>query len=127
MQKSPTEVDRQVGARIAHLRKAAGLSQNALGTAIGVTFQQVQKYETGRNRIGAGRLTEIAKLLGVPAATLLGQSDGGDQGGLVAILAEPGAAELLRTYAAIAEPTLRLALRNTAHAFARATAPAEAA
>jgi transcriptional regulator with XRE-family HTH domain len=63
-----TEADRTIGGRIAAIRAAQGLSQTMLGAAIGVSFQQVQKYEKGRNRIGAGRLQEIAKFLGVDAA-----------------------------------------------------------
>ncbi|CAO4145767.1 hypothetical protein DHODJN_09825 [Methylorubrum extorquens] len=58
--KRATEQDRIVGERIHVLRKSKGLSQTALGSAIGVTFQQIQKYENGLNRVGAGRLSEIA-------------------------------------------------------------------
>jgi len=66
--KLATEADRVIGGRISAIRAAQGLSQTALGQALGVSFQQVQKYEKGRNRIGAGRLQEIAKFLGVDAA-----------------------------------------------------------
>jgi transcriptional regulator with XRE-family HTH domain len=66
MPKQTTEVDRLVGIRITALRKAKGLSQTALGNAVGVTFQQVQKYEKGANRISASRLQQIAEMLGVP-------------------------------------------------------------
>jgi transcriptional regulator with XRE-family HTH domain len=62
--KLATEADRTIGSRIAALRSAQGLSQTMLGQAIGVSFQQVQKYEKGRNRIGAGRLQAIADLTG---------------------------------------------------------------
>ncbi|WP_244446059.1 helix-turn-helix domain-containing protein, partial [Escherichia coli] len=55
-QKKPTEADHTVGNRIAVRRAARGISQTALGQALGVSFQQVQKYEKGRNRVGAGRL-----------------------------------------------------------------------
>lgn len=68
MPKQTTDVDRLVGLRITALRKARGLSQTALGTAVGVTFQQVQKYEKGTNRISASRLQQISKMLGVPVA-----------------------------------------------------------
>jgi transcriptional regulator with XRE-family HTH domain len=64
--KLATDADRTIGSLIASLRKAQGLSQTALGHALGVSFQQVQKYEKGRNRIGAGRLQAIADLLHVP-------------------------------------------------------------
>ena len=59
-------IDIHVGKRVAIYRRLAGLSQEALGDAIGVTFQQVQKYEKGANRIGASRLFAIAQTLDVP-------------------------------------------------------------
>ena len=62
----PNPIDVHVGERVAAYRKVAGLSQEALGDAIGVTFQQVQKYEKGTNRIGASRLFEISRALDVP-------------------------------------------------------------
>lgn len=63
MPKQTTDVDRLVGIRITALRKARGMSQTALGNAVGVTFQQVQKYEKGINRVGADRLQLIARAL----------------------------------------------------------------
>ena len=59
----PEWVDIRVGERIRELRKSRGFSQGELGDLIGVSFQQVQKYETGRNRVGASRLWEISKVL----------------------------------------------------------------
>ena len=73
--KSPNHVDIEVGQRIRIYRKAKGLSQTTLADQLGVTFQQVQKYENGTNRIGAGRLMRIAQVLGVPVTTLLGVND----------------------------------------------------
>jgi transcriptional regulator with XRE-family HTH domain len=64
--KSPNPVDRHVGGRVRLRRMLVGMSQERLGDALGVTFQQVQKYEKGTNRIGASRLQLIAKVLGVP-------------------------------------------------------------
>ena len=61
-------VDVAVGARIRLLRKVRGLSQQALAEAAGVTFQQIQKYERGSNRIGSSRLYEFAKVLDVPVS-----------------------------------------------------------
>jgi DNA-binding XRE family transcriptional regulator len=60
------KTDVAVGHRIREFRKGSGLSQTALAEQIGVTFQQVQKYEKGVNRVGAGRLTHIARAFGVP-------------------------------------------------------------
>ena len=67
--KRPDPVDVEVGHRIRIERLSRGLSQTALANQLGVTFQQVQKYEKGVNRVGAGRLTKIAEVLGVPVST----------------------------------------------------------
>ena len=64
--KSATAVDRHVGARVRVRRNMVGLSQTELAQALGITFQQVQKYEKGTNRIGAGRLYRVAEVLRVP-------------------------------------------------------------
>ena len=76
---SIVDADHIVGVRIRTLRKARGLSQSALGTAAGVTFQQIQKYENGRNRVGASRLQELARALQVPVSALFGEAEGTDQ------------------------------------------------
>jgi transcriptional regulator with XRE-family HTH domain len=73
--RSPDHVDIEVGQRIRIYRKARGLSQTTLADQLGVTFQQVQRYENGTSRIGAGRLMRIAHVLGVPIAALLGVND----------------------------------------------------
>src|SRR3954447_25528658 len=65
-QKSPNPVDRHVGSRVRMRRMLIGMSQEKLGAALGITFQQIQKYEKGTNRIGASRLHQIARVLGVP-------------------------------------------------------------
>ena len=75
--KEPDPVDVEVGQRIRIQRLQSGLSQTSLAEQLGVTFQQVQKYEKGVNRVGAGRLTKIAKVLGVPVASFFGAHDGG--------------------------------------------------
>jgi transcriptional regulator with XRE-family HTH domain len=64
--KRRTQIDLSVGARLRQARHLAGASQEDLGTAIGVTFQAVQKYEHGDNRLSAGRLAAAARFLGVP-------------------------------------------------------------
>jgi transcriptional regulator with XRE-family HTH domain len=66
MKKSPVPVDKYVGSRVRMRRILVGMSQEKLGEAIGLTFQQVQKYEKGTNRISASRLSQIAQVLGVP-------------------------------------------------------------
>lgn len=65
-QKAPSPIDRHVASRIRLRRLQVGMSQEELALALNVTFQQVQKYEKGTNRISAGRLLEIASLLSVP-------------------------------------------------------------
>ena len=62
------EIDEHVGSRIRTRRTLLGLSQEKLGDALGLSFQQVQKYERGSNRVGAGRLYQISKVLDVPVS-----------------------------------------------------------
>ncbi len=64
--KTPNPIDLHVGSRVRMRRILLGLTQERLGEALGVTFQQVQKYEKGTNRIGASRLQDMAKILDVP-------------------------------------------------------------
>jgi transcriptional regulator with XRE-family HTH domain len=66
MAKKPDPIDAHVGARLREKRIIQGLSQEKLGETMGVTFQQIQKYEKGVNRIGPSRLQLAARLLGVP-------------------------------------------------------------
>src|SRR5215210_7782636 len=63
--KASSIVDKHVGSRIRTRRLLVGLSQEKLADALGLTFQQVQKYEKGTNRVGVGRLLQIADILGV--------------------------------------------------------------
>ncbi len=78
--KSATEIDKQVGARIRARRMALQISQGSLAEAVGVTFQQVQKYENGANRVSTSRLAQIAEALKVPVAYLFDGLDGRDHG-----------------------------------------------
>src|SRR5262245_55689064 len=64
--KAPNPTDKHVGARVRMRRMMLSMSQEKLGDALGLTFQQVQKYEKGANRIGASRLQQIAQVLQVP-------------------------------------------------------------
>lgn len=63
--KLTTGIDKQIAERVRFFRRQAGMSQSDLANQLGVTFQQVQKYEKGQNRIGAGRLFEIARIFNV--------------------------------------------------------------
>jgi transcriptional regulator with XRE-family HTH domain len=113
--KRPDPVDVEVGHRIRIERLSRGLSQTALANQLGVTFQQVQKYEKGVNRVGAGRLTKIAEVLGVPVSTFFSgkelieseQSKQGDEASPLKLLTVAGAFRLLRAYAAIEDSNLR--------------------
>jgi transcriptional regulator with XRE-family HTH domain len=67
--KSATNTDKLVGRNIRVHRLASGLTQEELGEKLGVTFQQVQKYEKGTNRVGSGRLYQIAQILAVPVTS----------------------------------------------------------
>ncbi len=68
--KSPNPVDRHVGSRVRMRRIMLGMSQEKLGEALGLTFQQVQKYEKGTNRVGASRIQQISEILQVPVSFL---------------------------------------------------------
>ena len=107
--KLTTDADRTIGSRVAALRVAQGLSQSALGNALGVSFQQVQKYEKGRNRIGAGRLQTIADILKVPVETFFAREPGssGAEPGPATFLEDPQAMELVKAFARITDSATR--------------------
>ena len=75
--KAPNPVDKYVGSRVRMRRIMLGMSQEKLGEALGLTFQQIQKYEKGTNRVGASRLQQISEILQVPVSFLF---DGGPSG-----------------------------------------------
>ncbi|SOC44667.1 transcriptional regulator with XRE-family HTH domain [Rhizobium subbaraonis] len=80
MPKQPNPIDVQVGEKIRMRRRLLGISQETLGTALGVTFQQVQKYEKGTNRVSASRLQNVAEILGVsPSYFFSGEGEPGDR------------------------------------------------
>jgi transcriptional regulator with XRE-family HTH domain len=75
--KTPNPVDKYVGSRVRMRRIMLGMSQERLGEALGLTFQQVQKYEKGTNRVGASRIQQISEILQVPVSFLF---EGGPSG-----------------------------------------------
>ena len=81
IKKPPNPIDKHVGSRVRMKRILLGMSQEKLGEALGLTFQQVQKYEKGANRIGASRLQEIAKILQAQPSFFF---DGAPQGEAIA-------------------------------------------
>src|SRR3974377_1495716 len=68
VKKTPNPIDKHVGSRVRMRRMMLNMSQEKLGDALGLTFQQVQKYEKGTNRIGASRLQQISNILQVPVS-----------------------------------------------------------
>ena len=105
-------IDIAVGARIRLLRKVRGLSQQALAEAAGVTFQQIQKYERGANRVSASMLSRIATTLQAPVSEMFGEVNpaAGAIDEVAALLAEPGALELLRAYSMLPRGPTRATL-----------------
>ena len=76
IRKAPNPIDKHVGSRVRLRRMMLTMSQEKLGTALGLTFQQVQKYEKGTNRIGASRIHQISEILQVPVSFLFEGSPG---------------------------------------------------
>ncbi len=114
----PHPVDVHVGKRLRLKRTILGMSQEALGNAIGVTFQQIQKYERGANRMGSSRLYDFARILGVPISYFF--EDYSDGKVASAGMAEPDAPsfqheqlssretlEMMRAYYRIENPVVR--------------------
>jgi|LNFM01.1.fsa_nt_gb transcriptional regulator with XRE-family HTH domain len=116
--RAPTAVDRAVGARIRRLRRANGLTLRGLGSAIGVSAVQFQRYETGASRVAASRLIAIADALGIPIETLL-TTPRDVLGEAVVERPRHDVAELVRIFGEIRDPAHRSAIL----AFVRAMAP----
>jgi transcriptional regulator with XRE-family HTH domain len=111
--KRATSVDIAVGRNVRIWRMAKGLSQAQLATRLGVTFQQVQKYEVGANRIGTGRLVKLAAILGIPIARLFEGTGAADASrSLLALIADKRSYRLARAFAVIPDANCRLSLVN---------------
>jgi transcriptional regulator with XRE-family HTH domain len=114
----PHPLDIALGSRVRLRRKELGLSQAQLASACGITFQQVQKYEHGTNRISFSRLAGIAHALKCSIADLIGNLDKSKSSDAfskqMAFLAETGAGDLLRAYGSIESPKRRRAVLNLA-------------
>jgi transcriptional regulator with XRE-family HTH domain len=115
--------DAVVGHNIRLQRLARRLSQTALAERIGLTFQQVQKYERGTNRVGAGRLVRIATALDVPVMTLLAGVSGLERKtakpSTAGLLAHPHPLRLVQAFAAIEDKPLRRSLMTLTERIAR--------
>src|SRR3978361_1097047 len=90
---NPTDL--HLGERVRMYRVKAGISQTTLGRHLGITFQQIQKYERGANRIGASRLHQISETLGIPVALLFDDLPGSKRSGTDNLMNEFG--EFLET------------------------------
>ena len=109
----PDPIDVAVGHRIRVRRKWLGISQSTLADHLGVSFQQVQKYERGANRVSASMLVKIAQKLDTSVGELVGETAAplGDES-LFEKLAVPGADQLLEAFASVQQPAMRTAILN---------------
>ncbi len=113
----PHPVDQHVGSRVKLRRMILGMSQDALGKSLGLTFQQIQKYEKGVNRIGASRLFELSELLEVPiqffyddygsGASAQGFAEGDTAETFMELVNSPEGVQLCRHFAEIKDPKVR--------------------
>lgn len=128
--KSPNPIDIYVGSRVRLRRNMAGMSQQRLGEMLGVTFQQVQKYEKGTNRIGASRLQRISEILDAPVSFFFqdGDTAGASRGmsketesenELTQFAASREGVALNRAFAAIKNPRIRQQLLALAKSVAQ--------
>jgi len=132
--KAPNSVDRYVGSRVRMRRIMLGMSQEKLGEALGLTFQQVQKYEKGTNRVGASRIQQISEILQVPVSFLFEggpsgtpSTDGFNEGTSPAyvsdFLATSEGLALTRAFTRIADPKLRRSIVELVEQIATREAP----
>lgn len=113
------ELDKIIGQRIRSFRLAKGMSQEELGIQLGVTFQQVQKYENGKNRLSGSRLITVAKVLGTSVEQIVGSSgpNAGNKnhGEYLAALSEPPVIALVRKLERLPKSKRRGAGDNRSH------------
>ncbi|MDS7596031.1 helix-turn-helix domain-containing protein [Agrobacterium tumefaciens] len=117
--KKPNPIDIHVGSRIRLRRTMLGMSQEKLGESLGITFQQIQKYEKGTNRVGASRLQNISGILNVPVSFFFEDAPGEQVGGatgmaeasssnyVVDFLSSAEGLQLNRAFVKIADPKVR--------------------
>jgi len=147
MASSPNPIDVHVGKRLRLRRTLLGMSQERLGESLGLTFQQVQKYERGANRIGSSRLFELGQILDVPVSFFFDDMPGTTAAGAHGTasargLAEEGATfehdlddqlpldkretlELIRAYYRISDPAVRKRLFELTKALGNLSGPAD--
>jgi transcriptional regulator with XRE-family HTH domain len=137
MATNPNPIDVHVGSRVRLRRTLLGMSQEKLGDALGLTFQQVQKYERGTNRIGSSRLFQLSRILDVPVSFFFDDLPGElGVGGAAPGFAEPGqqpierdqmsrreTLELVRAYYRIPDPQVRRRIFDLMKSIAAAAEP----
>ncbi len=123
-------IDVHVGARVRLRRMLLGMSQEKLGEHLGLTFQQIQKYEKGINRIGASRLFDLSQVLGVPVQFFYEELAVGGPGGAAGFAERPAESyaveflgsreglELNKAFARITDPRVRRSIVDLVRAFA---------
>ena len=128
--KKPNPIDIHVGSRVRLRRTMLGMSQEKLGEALGITFQQIQKYEKGTNRVGASRLQNISTILNVPVSFFFEDAPGdsaGAQSGMaeanssnyvVDFLSSSEGLQLNRAFVKISDPKVRRKLVDLVKALA---------
>ena len=126
--KKPNPIDIHVGSRIRLRRTMLGMSQEKLGESLGITFQQIQKYEKGTNRVGASRLQNISSILNVPvffedapgdqADTSIGFADASSSNYVVDFLSSSEGLQLNRAFVKIGDPKVRRKLVDLVKALA---------
>lgn len=124
--KKPNPIDIHVGGRIRLRRNMLGMSQEKLGENLGITFQQIQKYEKGTNRVGASRLQAIASILEVPVAFFFEDAPGGSEGlaeasqttYVVDFLSSTEGLQLNRAFVRIGDPKVRRKIIDLVRALA---------
>ena len=128
MVSKPDPIDIHVGSRVRLRRSLLGMSQEKLGTALGLTFQQIQKYERGANRIGSSRLYKLSRILDVPVSFFFedmpsetadsfgGFEEAGTRGFSGDMLTRRETIDLLRAYYGIANAEIRRRIYEVAKA-----------
>ncbi|WEX09257.1 helix-turn-helix domain-containing protein [Chelativorans sp. AA-79] len=134
--KRPNPIDVHVGSRIRLRRNMLGVSQEKLGESLGITFQQIQKYEKGTNRVGASRLQAIASILNAPVSFFFEGAPSDDKEGgagfseegstyVADFLSSSEGIQLNRAFVRIADPKVRRRVLDLVKALAADTAASD--
>lgn len=130
-QSKPTVLDAAIGARVRAMRIAAAMNQTVLGRNLGITFQQVQKFEKGANKLSVNQLKTIADVFGTSVGTILSQAVNDTKDNpegpnpALELLGTLGGAELAKIYVGLEGRPERLLLLQVARALSRTTLPIE--